>query len=84
MTTDERFIRLHPRHHRFVQVPDPWHVSVLAKNPVIKIAIDEGRLIQRDGADAIHGGDVYGVWFSMDVLGNLLQEWGFDAPPVYQ
>lgn len=82
MTTGERFAKLDKRHHRFVQVPDPWHLLALGRFEWFRTAFREHRVHQGSGEASLHGGDIEPVWNSVDINGNLLQEWGFDQPAV--
>ena len=77
-------LRLTPQHHHFAQIPDPWHIQVLGRFEWFRKAFGEGRVHQNDGDAALHSGDIQDVWYSVDVNGKLLQEWGFDAPLVLQ
>jgi hypothetical protein len=81
MTTEERFAKLTPQHHHFAIVPDPWHLAVLGRFPWFRQAFMEGR-VQPGTGDGLHSGPIENVWFSVDINGNLLQEWGFDPPPA--
>lgn len=83
MTIEERLSKLGPRHHHFEEVADPWHVRCLARRyPECLAAFNDQRVINGVGDAALHGGrEVYAVWYSVDVNSELLQEWGFDAPP---
>ena len=83
MTADERYAKLTPEHHHFAQVSDPWHVAILCRFDVVQKASDECRLHGGSGQGELHGGPfIVEVWYSVDIHGKLLQEWGFDAPPV--
>lgn len=84
MPADPRFENLSARHHHFVQAQDPWHIAVLGRFAWFRQAFTEGRVQQSTGDAGLHGGQVENVWYSVDVDGNLLQEWGFDPPPVFQ
>ena len=82
MTLEERIAKLDKRHHHFVHVADPWHIKMLAAIPEVLVAANEHRITNGAGDAAIHAGELFLVWFSMDKDGNLLQEWGLDPPPA--
>lgn len=73
---------LHPQHHHFELVPDPWDYRILGQiHPNVRQAFVEHRVHQGIGDAAIHGGmDVMTVWFSFDEHGAMLQEWGLEEP----
>ncbi len=85
MTILERLAKLDPRHHHFACIPDPWHIAVLAgRYPIVRRAFEEGCLHQGRHAGGLHAGPIETVWYSADIDGNPLLEWGFDEPMVLQ
>lgn len=66
MTTKDKMKRLSPSHHHFELVDDPWHVNALAGTPAEPYG---------------HRGVQRKIWYSVDWCGNLIGEWGEDAPP---
>ena len=67
MTPEERMRFLSPSHDHFELVADPWHVNALAGTP--------GEPFGNRGVQKM-------IWYSVDWCGNLIQEWGEDAPPM--
>jgi hypothetical protein len=78
----KKILKLHPQHHHFELVPDPWDYRILGQiYPNVRQAFIEHRVQQGVGDAALHGGiDVMPVWFSISEHGALLQEWGLEEP----
>lgn len=66
LNSEEKMKRLTPSHHHFELVSDPWHVNAMAGTP--------GEPFGKRGVRKM-------IWYSVDWCGNLIQEWGEDAPP---
>ncbi len=81
----EKLLKLHPQHHHFELVIDPWDYRRLGQvYPNVRQAFIEHRVQQGVGDAALHGGfDALLVWFSVDENGVLLQEWGLEEPSVF-
>lgn len=84
MTAAEQRANLGLAHHHFVCIADPWHLTTLWEIPEFKTAFQEGRVQQGSVPGDLHTGPVFPVWYSADVNGALLQEWGFDPPLMVQ